>query len=113
MVPLRRVPILTADKDISLEQTAISADGHLSAPPMRSRARIAFEETRIGESSAGDEVPSPPAVDIGLHETHRSDAPLGDKPMPPPLADSGDELRMKALIKGKLFRGRSTPIKIG
>ncbi|MCY1066680.1 serine/threonine-protein kinase [Nannocystis sp. RBIL2] len=113
MVPLRRVPILTADKDISLEQTAISADGHLSAPPMRSRARIAFEETRIGESTAGDEVPSPPAVDIGMHETHGSDAPLGDKPMPRLMADSGDELRMKALIKGKLFRGRSTPIKIG
>ncbi|WP_434422260.1 serine/threonine-protein kinase [Nannocystis pusilla] len=114
MVPLRRVPILTADKDISLEQTAISADGHLSAPPMRSRARIAFEETRIGESTAGDEVaePRPPEGDIGTHETHRSDAPLGDKPMPR-LADSGDELRMKALIKGKLFRGRSTPIKIG
>ncbi|MFZ6181967.1 protein kinase domain-containing protein [Nannocystis pusilla] len=106
---------MTADKDISLEQTAISADGHLSAPPMRSRARIAFEETRIGESSAGDEVAdsSPPEGDIGLHETHRSDAPLGDKPMPRLMADSGDELRMKALIKGKLFRGRSTPIKIG
>ncbi|PCC69885.1 Serine/threonine protein kinase [Nannocystis exedens] len=114
MVPLRRVPLLTADKDISLEQTAISDDGHLSAPPARSRARIAFEETRIGQSTAGDEAAGsrPPADDIGLLETHHSESPRGDKPMPR-LADSGDELRMKALIKGKLFRGRSAPIKIG
>ncbi|WAS92929.1 serine/threonine-protein kinase [Nannocystis punicea] len=114
MVPLRRVPLLTADKDISLEQTAISEDGDLSGPPVRSRARIAFEETRIGESSAGDEASNsrPPDRDLGLLETHASEAPHGDKPMPR-LADSGDELVMKALIKGKLFRARSTPIKIG
>ncbi|MDC0717761.1 serine/threonine-protein kinase [Nannocystis bainbridge] len=104
---------MTADKDISLEQTAISADGHLSEPPDRSRARIAFEETRIGESSAGDEPldSRPPEADIGLLETRHSAAPHGDKL--PRLGDGGDEQRMKALIKGKLFRARSTPIKIG
>ncbi|MDC0668837.1 serine/threonine-protein kinase [Nannocystis radixulma] len=102
---------MTADKDISLEQTVISADGHLSAPPARSRARIAFEETRIGESSAGDDADAEPPsnADIGMLETHISAAPPAKLAL---LGDGDDEQRMKALIKGKLFRTRSTPLKI-
>src|SRR5690348_17188724 len=105
MARLLRLPVSTSDQDISLAQTQVSKDGHLSEPPARSRAQLAFDETRIGESSANGQVPKD--SDLGLLETHISEDPQANKPARPRL-EGGDEARMKALIKGKLFRTRTT-----
>ncbi|HEY8379911.1 MAG TPA: serine/threonine-protein kinase [Nannocystis sp.] len=109
MSRLLHLPVSTPDHDISLAQTMASQDGHLSEAPARSRAQIAFDETRVGESST--ERPAPEGGDIGLLETRRSEDPMAAAPPRPQL--SPDEARMKALIKSRLFRSRQTPVKIG
>ena len=107
-----RLAVPTADQDISLAQTVASSDGRPSeAPPERERAQIAFEETRVGDSTA-DRTPPPADGDLGMLETHLSEEPRAGVPAPRPEAGADDQ-RMKALIKGRLLRSKAAPVKIG
>ena len=97
--------VSTSDQDISLAQTVASSDGRPSeAPPERSRAQIAFDETRVGESTAGSRE-AEESGEIGLLATN-----LSGPALPAPV---DDDKRMKALIKGKLLRSKAAPVKIG
>ena len=103
-----RLAVSTSDQDISLAQTVASSDGRPSeAPPERSRAQIAFDETRVGESTAGGRQ-ADESGEIGLLETN-----LSGEPRPALPAPVDDDKRMKALIKGKLLRSKAAPVKIG
>src|SRR5262245_1037038 len=107
MPRLLRLPVSTADHDISHAQTVDSSDGR-PAGPRRSRAQIAFDETHIGDSTRG-QVPKDSLVELSSADTHVPE----DSPAPAPRLVGVDEQRMKALIKGKLFRGKEQPVKLG
>ena len=109
MSRLLRVPVPNSDHDISLEQTLASSDGRPSEAPIRSRAQIAFDETRVGESGTSGQVPKD--SDLGTQDTHISEDPRAA--LPAPRIGGGDEQRAKALLKSKLFRSKATPVKIG